>query len=204
MNSTFLLLGFFLLGSIPFSYLAVRVWTGSDLRRVGSGNPGATNALRAAGPMVAVVGLVLDVAKGFVPIRIALFADLSDELLAAAAVACVLGHVLSPFLGFRGGKGVATGFGALSALNPLAALLATAIFVLVIAMSRIVSLASILAVASLPLLWILPERLGYSAEAGRMGWLAAAVICGLVLTRHGDNFRRLRTGTESRLGGESI
>lgn len=204
MNSILLLLGFFLVGSIPFSYLAVRLRTGNDLRQVGSGNPGATNALRTAGPVVALAGLLLDIAKGFIPVWLGRGVSLSDEVLAAAAVACVLGHVFSPFLYFRGGKGVATGFGALSALNPFAALLSVAIFALATAASRIVSLGSILALAALPLLWLLPERLGYPPAAGRMGWLAAAVVCGLVLARHGNNLRRLRAGTESRLGGKPV
>ncbi|MCP4201362.1 MAG: glycerol-3-phosphate 1-O-acyltransferase PlsY [bacterium] len=204
MNPTLLLLAVFLLGSIPFSYLAVRVRTGSDLRQVGSRNPGATNALRTAGPVVALFGLMLDIGKGFVPIWLGRSAGLSDGILAAAAVACVLGHVFSPFLGFRGGKGVATGFGALSALNPIASLIAVAIFAAAVAVWRIVSLGSILAVAALPLLWVLPEQWGYPLAAGRMGWLAAAVVCGLVLVRHTTNFRRLRAGTESRLGGRPV
>ncbi len=204
MNSILLLSGFFFLGSIPFSYLAVRLRTGSDLRDVGSGNPGATNALRTAGPSVALLGLLLDIAKGFVPVWIGRSAGLPDEALAAAAVATVLGHAFSPFLGFRGGKGVATGFGALSALNPLAAGLSVVIFFLVLLAWRVVSLGSILAVAALPVLWLLPERWGYPPAGGRMGWLAAALVCGLVLARHGSNFRRLRSGTESRLGGKPV
>ncbi len=204
MNRILLVLGFFFLGSIPFSYVAVRLRTGNDLRRLGSGNPGATNALRAAGPAVALAGLMLDVGKGFVPVWLGRDVGFSDETLATAAVACVLGHVFSPFLGFRGGKGVATGFGALSALNPVASLLCVAIFAVAIALSRIVSFGSILAVAALPLLWLLPEHWGYPPAAGRMGWLAAVVICALVLARHGSNFRRLRAGTEVRLGGKQV
>jgi glycerol-3-phosphate acyltransferase PlsY len=204
MNWITLLLGFFAVGSIPFSYLAVRLRTGSDLRRLGSGNPGATNALRAAGPSVALVGLILDIGKGFVPVWLGRSADLPDEILAAGVLACVLGHVFSPFLGFCGGKGVATGFGALSALNPVASLLSVAVFAVAIAMFRIVSLASITAVAALPLIWLLPERWGYSTGAGRMGWLDAVIVCGLVLIRHSTNFQRLLTGTESRLGGKKV
>ncbi len=203
MNGILLLPGCFFLGSIPFSYLAVRVRTGSDLRDLGSGNPGATNALRTAGPSVALLGLMLDIAKGFVPVWFGRTAGLPDELLAGAALACVLGHVFSPFLAFRGGKGVATGFGALSAMNPVAAGLSVVIFLLALLIWRMVSLGSILAVAALPILWPLPERLGYPAAAGGMGWLAAAAVCALVLVRHRGNFRRLRTGTEYRLGGRS-
>lgn len=200
MNWFPLMLGFFLAGSIPFSFLLVRLRTGSDLRAAGSGNPGATNALRIAGPWVALLGLTLDFAKGFVPVWLGRKAGLPDELLAAGAVLCVLGHMLSPFLAFRGGKGVATGCGALGALNPPAVAVALAVFLGALAISKIVSLSSMLAVASLPVVWMVPERFGHDPAAGTMGWLAAAVVCAAVMMRHGANLRRLRAGIEPRLG----
>lgn len=196
-----LLPALFLLGSVPFSFVAVRWRTGDDLRRLGSGNPGATNALRTAGPAVALVGLALDIAKGFVPVWVGRLGGLSDELLAAGAVACVLGHIYSPFLGFRGGKGVATGLGALGALNPMAAAFSLAIFSVVLTASRIVSLSSILVYAALPVVWLVPGRLGYPAAAGGAGWTAVFFVCAIVLVRHVGNLRRLLSGTEPRLGG---
>lgn len=200
MNWILVTLASFVVGSIPFSFLLVRLRTGDDLRRAGSGNPGATNALRIAGPSVAGLGLAFDIAKGFVPVWLGRAGGLPDETLAASAVACVLGHVFSPLLGFRGGKGVATGSGALSALYPLAVGLGLVVFLGVLAVSRIVSLSSMVAVAALPFFWLLPEPLGPGPAAGRMGWVAAILICALILLRHGENVRRLKAGTESRLG----
>ena len=200
MHSILLLLGCFLLGSIPFSYLVVRLGTGSDLRDVGSGNPGATNAMRAAGPALALLGLVLDIAKGFAPVWLGRDAGLPDGLLAGTVLACVFGHTFSPFLAFRGGKGVATGLGALSALNPIAAAMSVAVFAFATLAWRMVSLGSILGFAALPILWLLPERLGHPPAAGGFGWLAAILVCGLVVVRHSGNLRRLRAGKEARLG----
>ncbi|MFQ5525374.1 MAG: glycerol-3-phosphate 1-O-acyltransferase PlsY [Thermoanaerobaculia bacterium] len=194
--------GCFLLGSIPFSFLVARATTGRDLREVGSGNPGATNALRTAGAAAGLIGLFLDTAKGFVPTWLARGVELPDAMIAAVALACVVGHVTSPFLGFRGGKGVATGFGALVALNPLGGLLALGLFVASVAISRIVSLGSILAVTVLPLIWFVPDRLGAPPAGGKAGWLAAVAICALVLARHVPNLRRLLSGTEKRLGAK--
>ncbi len=195
-----LIAGCFLLGAIPFSYLSARVRTGRDLRQVGSGNPGATNALRTAGPGAAFVGLALDTGKGFVPVWLARGAELPSTTVATVAVACVLGHVLSPFLGFRGGKGVATGFGALTALSPIACALAAVVFVLTVGLSRMVSVGSMVAVALLPLLWLLADRLGFPPAAGRAGWWAATAIAALVIGRHFPNLRRIAAGTESRFG----
>lgn len=190
----------FLVGAIPFSYLAVRWRTGRDLRQIGSGNPGATNALRAAGPAAGVAGLVLDAAKGFVPVWVARGAGLTGAAVGSIAVASVIGHVLSPFLGFRGGKGVATGFGALTALNPAAGALALAVFVVVVVLTRVVSLGSILSVGCFPVLWSLPGRLGLPDSSLPSGRWAAAAVFAIVLLRHLPNLRRLLTGTEARLG----
>lgn len=202
-NSIALVAGGLFLGSIPFSYLVVRARTGRDLREVGSGNPGATNALRVAGRAAALTGLVLDTAKGLVPVWLAREAGVSGEVVAALAVACVLGHVLSPFLGFHGGKGVATGFGALAALNPLAGAIGLFVFFATIVLSRVVSLGSILAMGSISVVWFVPGRFGFAGAAGQgddAGWWAAIVIFALVLVRHLPNLRRLVDGTESRLG----
>lgn len=191
----------FAVGSIPFSYLFVRWRTGQDLLRFGSRNPGATNALRAAGPLIGLSGLVLDVAKGFLPVWLVRQEALSAATVATVALACVLGHVYSPFLGFRGGKGVATGFGAASALNPFAGLLALPVFAATVALTRIVSVGSIVATAALPIIWKLVALSGYQPASGRAGWWAVVGICLLIISRHHDNWRRLRTGTEATLGG---
>lgn len=192
----------FLIGSIPFSFLAVRLRTGRDLRLVGSGNPGATNALRTAGPGVAVVGLILDIAKGFLPVWLGRLVPLDNETVAAIAVAAVLGHVFSPILRFHGGKGVATAAGALGALNPLVTALAVLVFVLIVIVTRYVSLSSILGLLSAPVIWLVAESRGWITP-NDAGFWAAIGIALVVVVRHWDNMKRLRSGSESRLG-ESI
>lgn len=192
--------GAFMVGSIPFSFLFVRGRTGQDLRLVGSGNPGATNAWRAAGPAAGLLGLVLDVGKGFVPTWLVRQLGLGELALAAVAVACVAGHVFSPWLGFRGGKGVATGLGAVAAIHPIAVLVVVPIFLVTVSLTRIVSLGSIVATASLP---VVCRLVGWSGEHGGDGltvWLGVVAICLIILWRHRDNFRRLRAGSEAKLG----
>src|SRR5688572_11405613 len=134
--AAFVLIAAYLLGSIPFSYLVAR-WRGVDVRRAGSGNVGATNVMRTAGPAAGIAALVLDAAKGAGAAMLAQAAaarhapDMSDVLPGGAAAAAVLGHVYPVWLGFRGGKGVSTGAGAFVPLAPLAAGLAVAIFAVV-------------------------------------------------------------------------
>ena len=129
---------------------------------MGSGNAGATNVLRAAGRWPALLVLLLDISKGIVPVRVARALGAPTEVVAAAAFAVVVGHVFPLFFGFRGGKGVATGFGALVALLPLAAGTAMAVFALAVVATRYVSLGSVLAAAALPVLAVLFSRLGWS------------------------------------------
>ncbi len=189
----------YLLGAIPFSFWIVRSRTGRDLRLVGSGNPGATNALRTAGPALALAGLALDVAKGYVPVWLARWIPLDEAIVAGVAVAAVLGHVTSPFLTFQGGKGVATAVGALGALHPLAVLGAVGVFLVVVLATRYVSMGSIAAVLSVPVFWILSDRWrGY--EPDQAGLTAAVAIALLVVVRHRSNLARLLAGREARLG----
>lgn len=189
----------YLLGAVPFALIVVRLLTGRDLRRVGSGNPGATNALRAAGPIAGLVVLLLDVGKGALPVLAARALGAPAPVVAAAAVAPVLGHVFSLYLGFRGGKGVATAVGALAALDPWPVVLALAFFGLLVAATRYVSLGSIVLVLAVPALALVLGRLGAGPPAGP--YLAAAgAIAALVVVRHAGNIRRLLTGREPRLG----
>jgi glycerol-3-phosphate acyltransferase PlsY len=196
-----LLIGAYLLGAVPFSYLLVRWKTGLDVRRVGSGNVGATNAMRAAGRGTGAVALALDLAKGAVPVLAGRALQVPAVVLAAVAAAAVLGHCYSPFLRFTGGKGVATAAGALGALAPLALLLALAAFVLVVAWKRYVSLGSIVAVTLFPLL-VLLTRLGQGGELrDELPFLLASTLVPLLIVwKHRGNLQRLRAGTERRLG----
>ncbi|MEO8277680.1 MAG: glycerol-3-phosphate 1-O-acyltransferase PlsY [Thermoanaerobaculia bacterium] len=190
----------YLVGSLSFSLAVVWMIKRADVRKVGSGNAGATNVLRAAGRWPAILVLLLDIAKGVVPVRVARALGAPAEVVAAAAFAVVLGHIFPLFFGFRGGKGVATSFGALASLFPLAGGTALAIFLLVVISTRLVSLGSVLAAMALPAVELFYVRLGLSPPVAR-GTLAIACACsGLVVLRHAGNIRRLVKGTERRLG----
>ncbi len=191
----------YLLGSIPFGYLLVRFFRKEDIRAVGSGNIGATNVARSGAKGLGVLTLLLDLGKGLLAVLIALhFAPGAphqpSDLAVGAAVAAVLGHVFPLWLGFRGGKGVATALGVFLALAPRVALAAVLVFVVVVALTRIVSLASIVAAISLPVFAMLlsPDR--SPVYLGGVFFLAL-----LVIAKHHANIGRLLAGTESRFGG---
>ena len=188
-------LGAYLLGSVSFSVLVVRRATGRDLRGEGSGNPGATNALRSAGPRVGAATLALDVGKGAAAVALPLAAGAPAAVAGSCAVAVVLGHVYPAFFGFRGGKGVATSFGAFLPLAPWATAAAAGVFALGSAVSRYVSVGSMAAAASLPALVALGRRRGLvRREASVLA--AATATAGLVIARHLPNLRRLLAGRE--------
>ncbi|MGH9488045.1 MAG: glycerol-3-phosphate 1-O-acyltransferase PlsY [Terriglobales bacterium] len=191
----------FALGTIPFGYLLYRWRTGGDIRRQGSGNIGATNVLRASGARLGVLTLVLDAAKGWLAVWLALrWGGGEAVLLAAALVLVIAGHVFSPWLGWKGGKGVATALGAFLALAPLTLAEAAVVFLVVLAAWRYVSLASICACVALPLLLLLPLRQG---RVGGVVVIAAALAAVLIISRHGGNLGRLRRGTEAKLGAHA-
>ena len=191
------ILGAYLIGAVPIGWLVARAFGVSDICRHGSGNIGATNVLRTLGRLPAVVTLVGDVLKGYAAVVVAgALAGGAPPALAAAAVAAVVGNCWSVFLGFRGGKGVATGLGALLRLVPWATLAALPVFVVVLASFRYVSLASLLAALCVPLGALV---LGYP----RVSTLAALAVAALVVSRHHANIARLRAGTESRFGQKS-
>ncbi|MGH7896963.1 MAG: glycerol-3-phosphate 1-O-acyltransferase PlsY [Candidatus Binatia bacterium] len=187
--------GGYLVGSIPTGVLLGRL-AGVDVRSAGSGNIGATNVARTAGRRLGLVTLVGDFAKGFLPVWLARELGLAEAAVAAVAAAALLGHVFSVFLAFHGGKGVATGIGALVALAPGAALIPLAVFAATFAASRIVSTSSIAAAASAPVALLL---LGYPAAT----CVAASAMALLIIYRHKDNIGRLLAGTEKRFASKS-
>lgn len=189
------LVGFaYLVGSIPFAYIFVRFATGRDVRAEGSGNVGATNALRSAGWKVGVSVTILDIAKGSLAVWVMMFFNPESTWLAAAVLASVLGHCFPPWLLFRGGKGVATGFGAFLVIAPVSAVAALALWIVMLAAFRWVSLASMTATASFPVLIQL---------LGRPDWITLTTVAAaavLIILRHHSNIRNLVTGSEPRLG----
>ena len=181
-----------LLGSVPFAWLVHRAATGRDLRREGSGNPGAANVERSAGSGWGAVALALEIGKGAAAVLLATrLADAGAGV--PAALGAVLGHVVSPWLGGRGGRGVAAAAGAFLVLAPWATLGAAAVFAVVVATTRWVSLGSVAGAAALP------AAVLATGAGGRIA-LAASAVALLIAWRHRTNFERMRAGTEPRVG----
>ena len=181
----------YLLGSIPFGYLLVRKFRGADVRKTGSGNIGATNVARTS-PALGLLTLLLDAAKGAAAVIVVwtIYSAHDPRNLAfVAALAAVAGHIFPPWLGFRGGKGVATGLGSFLLLTPKTILLGLAIFIVVLTAFRLVALASIVATASLP---FLAMWMGEKREPVLM--LATASL--LIIAKHHTNIARMLRGTE--------
>ncbi|MCI0413917.1 glycerol-3-phosphate 1-O-acyltransferase PlsY [bacterium] len=186
-------IGAYLLGSIPFPYLLAKLKTGRDIREMGSGNVGATNVMRTAGKTIGLITLILDVAKGATAVLLGRYLLEGTVWGAIAGFFAVLGHAYPVFLGFRGGKSVATGAGAFLILSPLGILCSIALFILVLAIVRIVSVSSILASGMFPVFaWL------FSAEQEVVIW--GAICASLIIFRHRPNIQRLIKGTEKRLG----
>jgi acyl phosphate:glycerol-3-phosphate acyltransferase len=215
----------YLLGSIPFGYLLVRIFRGEDVRRSGSGNIGATNVARKA-PVLGAITLLLDAAKGAGAVLLAdtlirlqsmgwTYSDVSwyamseplsqatrSRLMtryALAALFAIIGHMFPVWLKFRGGKGVATALGSFGLIAPKAVLVAAGIFLLAVLISRYVSLGSIIAVASFPVLtWAFHE---YGSAPAALAFMVLSSL--LIIARHHANIRRLLAGTENGLGSKS-
>ena len=177
------LLASYLAGSVPFGLLVARVATGKDVRTVGSGNIGATNVARAAGRAAGAVTLLLDALKGLLPAAIAGRTLPDPWMPAACGVAAVIGHCYPVWLRFRGGKGVATGFGVALALAPLAAVCGAAVWVLLYKLLRISSVGSLAGVAT--------ALLVAAATGPRWSIGGLAAIAGIVVVRHRANLDRL-------------
>jgi len=185
----------YLLGSIPFGYLIVRWQRGIDVRATGSGSIGATNVMRNLGILGFVATFLLDAGKGlFAVLLVSRMTSEDPTLVAAAAVAAVLGHCFPFWLRFRGGKGVATGVGVFIAIAPLQVVLVSVIFGIVVAIWRYISLGSVVATAAFPVLVYWMKHPPIQIVLGAAG--AALIIIG----RHHANIARLLKGTENRVG----
>ena len=182
----------YLIGTIPFGYLIVRRKIGADIRQTGSGGTGATNVSRRAGKAAGVLTLLLDAAKGSVAVLIAKAVGGDDWVIAIAATAALVGHIFPVWLGFRGGKGVATGVGIFVVLAPVALLCAGVIFIAIVVTTRYVSLGSITAAVLIPVfVWL---------QSGLQPVLTAALLgAALIVFAHRGNIKRLASRTESRI-----
>ena len=193
----------YLLGSIPTGYLLVKLFRHEDIRSVGSGNIGATNVMRSGGKGLGAATFALDVVKGAVAVLLARwiapqFATVLPprDIEAIAAVVAVLGHMFPVWLKFKGGKGVATGFGVFLVAAPWAALAAITVFFILLLLTRYVSIASILGAGSFPVFaWFL-------VRGDKPAFFVAAqfIVAALIIVKHHQNIRRLASGTENRFG----
>ncbi len=193
----------YLLGSIPFGYILVRIFRRQDIRSVGSGNIGATNVIRSGAKGLGVATFALDVLKGCTAVWLGglIAAHLAPSMAsrnaeAVGALFAVIGHMFPVWLRFRGGKGVATGFGVFLVAAPWAALSAIGLFFVVLAASRIVALGSILGAASFPVFaWFL-----VGGERPLFFIAAQVAVALLIIVKHHQNIRRIVSGTEHRFG----
>ena len=194
----------YLLGSIPFGYILVRLFRKQDVREQGSGNIGATNVARSGGTKLGVVTLLLDVGKAYAAVEIArhLAAGAGGvvmyDVMVAAAIAAVMGHMFPVWLGFRGGKGAASALGVILAMTWPSAVGILMVFIVVFALTRYVSLASIIGSATFPLFGFY-----FVAQHTLMVKFGFLFIPLLIIVKHHDNIRRLMNGTESRFGVKS-
>jgi len=204
MPKVLLLVAFaYLLGSVPSGWVVMKVYRNQDVRKLGSGNIGAANVFRAGGPGAFAATLIADGLKGFIPVMLGILLGLGDQELALAAIglAAVLGHTWSIYLGFRGGKGVATSGGVLLALAPAALVLAGLSWFLVVRLTRLASLSSLIAVAVGFLSLIALHLAGWQAWRP-VGWwvvILGVALVGLVLYRHRHNIERLANGRELKI-----
>lgn len=200
-GATFLLLIAYLLGSIPFGYLIVRFASGSDIRETGSGGTGATNVTRKAGKSAGILTLLLDALKGVA--AVAVVGAIAPELAPWAGLAAIIGHCFPVWLGFKAGKGVATGLGVFAMLTPYAVLAAAVIFLLIVWRTRYVSLGSIVAALVVPIAAALLNFL-VSPAPGFAGLMAAlSLSSAVIIFKHSENIQRLREGRENRFGAKA-
>ena len=195
-------IGAYLVGSLSFAVIVSRVMGLYDPRTYGSKNPGATNVLRSGSKVAAVVTLVLDAVKGWVPVVLVQWFGkpygLDEATTAMVGLAAFLGHLFPVFFRFAGGKGVATALGVLLAIHWALGLTTLLVWVATAALFRYSSLASLVAALSAPLVYVLAD--GSWWPMNRYGMLCIVVMSGLLIWRHAENIARLFKGTESKLG----
>jgi acyl phosphate:glycerol-3-phosphate acyltransferase len=191
----------YLIGAVPFGLLVARIFGIRDIRALGSGNIGATNVWRIAGPKAAIWVYLLDIGKGVLAVMVARMIPqeiMPRELfLTLCGLAAMLGHVFPIYLGFKGGKGVNTGLGVMISLLPLEAVIALAVFIITVAITRFISLGSILAAVIL-FLAVFAERFIFHRDISMVYLYLCLATAIIVLLTHRANLRRLANGTENR------
>ncbi len=194
----------YLVGSLSFAVIVSRLMGLSDPREYGSKNPGATNVLRSGSKKAAILTLLLDAVKGWLPVAMVLTFGaphgLGADVAALAGLAAFLGHLYPVFFGFVGGKGVATAVGVLVGVNCWLALATVGTFAIVVFFSRYVSLASMVAAMFAPVLYVFGD--GVAWQSAKAEVLSLAVMALLLVWRHRENINRLLAGTESKLGAK--
>lgn len=190
-TTIFMLVMAYLIGSLSSAIIVCKAMKLPDPRTQGSGNPGATNVLRIGGKTAAIITLVGDALKGFIPVLIGHFLGIQAFMLGMIGVAALLGHILPVFFKFEGGKGVATTFGAFLALSPTIGIVAIAAWAIVAAVSRYSSLAALTAIVAAPIAALVTGKLAYLFPILIMG--------GVLVWRHLENIHRLKSGTESKI-----
>jgi glycerol-3-phosphate acyltransferase PlsY len=185
----------YLLGSVPTGLLLAKFFSKVDPRKTGSGNIGATNIFRTAGKGLGILTLVGDVLKGMIPIGIAIQLSISDIWLAAVGLSTFLGHIFPIFLGFRGGKGVATALGVYLVISPIAVLMEFLLFAGLVWKWRYISLGSICCATTIPVL------IAFFRSDSQAYFILSVLIAALILYRHQENIVRLLQGTENKWKG---
>ena len=194
MKTTLIIISCYLLGSIPFGYIVGKLFKKVDIREFGSGNIGATNALRILGPLLASFVVIGDIGKGIFSIYLVQYFNIDNLLiLTIAGLAVICGHDWSLFLGFKGGKGIATTFGVVFALNPIISILAVMVWGVVLIISRYASLSSICAIISIFVFTIL-----FKQPYEYIGFSAIIIILGIF--NHKENIKRLKSKKERKIG----
>ncbi len=182
----------YLLGSVPTGFLLAKFFSKVDPRKMGSKNIGATNIFRTAGKGLGILTLVGDVLKGMIPIGIAIQLNVSDLWLAGVGLSTFLGHVFPIFLGFRGGKGVATALGVYVVISPIAVLMEFLLFAGLVWKWRYISLGSICCATTIPIL------IAFFRSDSQAYFILSVIIAALILYRHQENIVRLLQGTENK------
>lgn len=202
MKEAAVLIASFFIGSLPVGVIVGKLMRGIDIRDYGSGNIGATNVLRTLGLGPAIVVFIGDTLKGFVPVLLAMRTIKGSHepyIVVVAGILAVVGHSVSPFLKFKGGKGVATSLGMIIGMHPIIAGIGFGVWVLLVAITRYVSIASIIAPFSVPVLMhFSPTLFGYPVP--REYGIIALIASLLILFRHRSNIKRLLNGTEPKIG----